>query len=107
MSIAEPVDGVVSKIRGLGDIGDVRTWLTVAIVTGFFCVYGANWWTSGHATGDPQQAATKTLDLMNGALIAQFTGVVGYWIGSSRGSDAKTAILASDAGKPSEEEKPG
>lgn len=85
------------KVLGLGDLSDFRTWITAVLVVGFFVVYAANWWTSGHATGDPQQTATKTLDLMNGALIAQFTGAVGYWLGSSRGSDAKTAILADNA----------
>lgn len=76
---------LISKIKGLGDAGDFRTWISAVVVLGFFAAYVLNWWRND----------TKALDLMNGALIAQFTGAVGYWLGSSRGSDAKTAVMSS------------
>ncbi len=67
----------------LGTAGDFRTWLSAVVVLGFFAAYGLNWYAKDE----------KTMDLMNGALIAQFTGAVGYWLGSSRGSDAKSGTI--------------
>lgn len=38
----------------------------------------------------------ETIYLMVGALISSFTGIVGFWFGSSIGSVRKTEILAKE-----------
>jgi hypothetical protein len=68
---------------------DVRTWITVIVCLGFFAAYGLNWW----------RQDTEALNLMNGALIGSFTAAIGYWLGSSRGSDVKNATISTLTGK--------
>jgi hypothetical protein len=77
-------------------VADFRTWVSAIVVLGFFAAYALNWWRNDQ----------KALDLMNGAMIAQFTGVVGYWLGSSRSSDAKSGTIETLATKSLESPTP-
>ncbi len=43
-------------------------------------------------------------EIMKGALIAALSSVIGYWLGSSKGSDEKTQMMATAAERPQEVE---
>jgi hypothetical protein len=77
-----------SPFKPPGGFADFRTWLTAVVVFGFFCAYALTWWSRD----------AKDLDLMDGALIASFSTAVGYWLGSSRSSDAKSGTIDAQSG---------
>ncbi len=61
--------------------------ISVVVVLGFFGVMGL--WFLGYTPKDSQ-----ALTMLIGALIAAFTTVVQYWMGSSVGSKIKDVTLA-------------
>jgi hypothetical protein len=78
-----------SATKPPGGLADIRSWVTVALILGFFAAYALNWYRSD----------SEALNLMNGALVGGFAAAYGYWLGSSRSSDAKTATIDTLASK--------
>lgn len=75
--------------RPPGGIADIRSWVTVALILGFFVAYFLNWWRND----------SEALNIMNGTMVGGFAAAYGYWLGSSRSSDAKTATIDTLASK--------
>lgn len=68
--------------------------LAALIVGGFFLVLG------GLLFVIVPSGNEKALDITLGALVAGFSGVLGYFFGSSKGSSEKDAIIAGQANTP-------
>lgn len=83
-SPADPVAPAAARA-----LAEVRSLLTCVVVLGFLGAYALNWCRDD----------AKALDLMNGALISAFSTAIGYWLGSSRSSEAKNATIATLAAK--------
>ena len=59
--------------------------ISIAVIVGFFSVIGLQYF---HTVPDSPGAQQLT-----GALIAAFTGVMNYWVGSSRSSQVKDQTI--------------
>lgn len=86
-AVSDPTETPPTKAPG--GMGDIRSWVTVALILGFFAAYTLN------ALRNDNEA----MNLMNGALIAAFAGAWGYWLGSSSASSAKDATITTLATK--------
>jgi hypothetical protein len=65
-----------------------RNYTAIWLLTGFVVLFFAAL-TSWEVMMDGQSR-----DLLIGAWVSAFTGVLGYWIGTSSGSERKTDLLA-------------
>lgn len=70
----------------------MQTFLTVAVVTGFFAVIAALLYVEGIPTG-----VREVLLILIGALLASFKEVFSYFLGSSAGSARKGEQMAATA----------